>query len=241
MRGIHDDLLHNAGRPSYPGYGQLRTKVSFENQDTDYPCIVMQIQPRTTAVIQEHAPKLGVDLRRGHTATAVSQTADSVSVTVQRKDDGTTYELRGQYLVGADGADSLVRKTAGIVFEGESASLYGWGGDMLLKEPSSPLPGAFWSPEGVVAVFPLPGSLFRVAGINSDNLGPDRARISSFEELRERVVRVAGKDFGMYDCASANSTSNASLLASRYQEGRFFIAGGEVRIEHQFLWGDVSV
>jgi 2-polyprenyl-6-methoxyphenol hydroxylase-like FAD-dependent oxidoreductase len=225
MRGIHEGLLQNAGRLSHAGYGQLSTKVSFENQDSDYPCIVMQIQPRTTAVIQEHALKLGVDLRRGHTATAVSQTADSISVTVQKKEDGTTYELRGQYLVGADGADSLVRKTAGIVFEGESASLYGWGGDMFLREPPSPLPGAFWSPEGAVAIFPLPGGLFRVAGICPDNLGSEGARISTFEELRERVIRVTGKDFGMYDCATANSTSNASLLASRYREGRFFIAG----------------
>ncbi|KAJ5390461.1 FAD binding domain-containing protein [Penicillium cataractarum] len=225
MRGIHEDLLENSGKLVHAAYGQLPTPISFATQDSDYPFVVMQIQPRTTAVIQKHAIKLGLDIRRGHAATEIHQSKDSVSVTVRNDADGSTYELKAQYLIGADGADSMVRKKAGITFEGEGGTVWVWGDDLTLTDPPSTLPGSLWSPEGSLTIFPLPGGKFRVAGMNPDNVGADGKRVMDFDDLRDRVVRIAGKDFGMHHSDTISSTSTASLIASKYREGRIFIAG----------------
>ncbi|KAL2811398.1 FAD binding domain-containing protein [Aspergillus granulosus] len=61
--------------------------------------------------------------------------------------------------------------------------------------------------------------------ISPDTVGADGNRVRDFEDRRERVVRVVGTDFGMHGCVNTSSTSNASLLASRYRESRIFVAG----------------
>lgn len=56
-----------------------------------------------------------VELRRGVSATAVTQDAGGVTVTISNTEDGTAEsELRGRWLIGADGANSNVRSMVGI-------------------------------------------------------------------------------------------------------------------------------
>ena len=54
-----------------------------------------------------------VDVQLGWEAVAITQNQDSVTVTLRELDGTTTRELRGRYLVGCDGANSLVRETIG--------------------------------------------------------------------------------------------------------------------------------
>lgn len=58
----------------------------------------------------------GVALHLGCEATAIREEADHVAVTV-RDADGGTRTLRGRFLVGADGANSLVRRHIGSGLE----------------------------------------------------------------------------------------------------------------------------
>lgn len=51
-----------------------------------------------------------------HDVTAISHTADGVTVTATTPDGEKTFE--GDWLIGADGGRSVVRKSAGIAFEG---------------------------------------------------------------------------------------------------------------------------
>lgn len=52
----------------------------------------------------------------GHRCTGFTQDADGVTVKVAS--DGGDMEIRGSYLIGADGARSIVRKTLDVEFEG---------------------------------------------------------------------------------------------------------------------------
>lgn len=57
------------------------------------------------------------ELIYGARAVALSQDADSVSLTVERE-DGTQEIIEGRYLIGADGARSAIRKEIDVDFEG---------------------------------------------------------------------------------------------------------------------------
>lgn len=77
-------------------------------------------QRRLEERLGERLAELGGTVRRGHELTAVTQHEDAVTLEVEGPDGG--YRLRARYLVGCDGAHSLVRKQAGIGFPGVTST-----------------------------------------------------------------------------------------------------------------------
>ncbi len=73
-----------------------------------------------------------VDLRFGWTVTAVGSSAEGVRVEAERADGGARESWRGDYLVGADGPRSLVRRTLGIDYAGESGVVRDFMGGRML-------------------------------------------------------------------------------------------------------------
>jgi 2-polyprenyl-6-methoxyphenol hydroxylase-like FAD-dependent oxidoreductase len=73
-------------------------------------------QPDLEAVLESMALALpSVELRRGWSVAAIEQDEDSVTLRVFRTDDHSQHDsLRSRWLVGADGANSVVRELAGI-------------------------------------------------------------------------------------------------------------------------------
>lgn len=85
----------------------------------DNPLTLLPIpQPRLTAVLAERARELDVEIRPGHRLTGLDDRGDAVTAEVNGPDG--PYRIAARYLVGADGARSLVRKTLGIGFPGNT-------------------------------------------------------------------------------------------------------------------------
>lgn len=107
-------------------YTQQRDRVEgliaeFDMQllqgDTDFPFRLQCEQWKLTQLIKTQLDQLpDVSLRFSTRLTAVSQTADGVQVSLDT--EGQTDQLDGDYLIGADGAWSAVRRSLGIEFEG---------------------------------------------------------------------------------------------------------------------------
>jgi 2-polyprenyl-6-methoxyphenol hydroxylase-like FAD-dependent oxidoreductase len=74
---------------------------------------VLVPQRKLEQVLAERAAELGVEIRRGHELTGLTQTGDAVIAELSNGD-----KLTAPYLVGADGGRSEVRKLAGIGFPG---------------------------------------------------------------------------------------------------------------------------
>ncbi|MEY3551957.1 MAG: hypothetical protein RL735_305, partial [Pseudomonadota bacterium] len=72
-------------------------------------------------ILRRHAEALpGVSVNYGWRLVSFNQDESGVSVTVQRVADGHMQELRGAYLVGADGPRSKVREALGFGYTGET-------------------------------------------------------------------------------------------------------------------------
>lgn len=84
---------------------------------TGYP---FRLQCEQFKLTRRAAEALGrepsAELRFGHAVTGVRQDADSVTVTLDGPDGA--LEATGDFLIGADGASSAVRRSLGIAFEG---------------------------------------------------------------------------------------------------------------------------
>jgi 3-(3-hydroxy-phenyl)propionate hydroxylase len=84
---------------------------------TPHPYRLHLEQHRLTPIIHRLLGRIPhAEVRFDHRVTAVEQTADAVTVTAETP--GGEVQARGDWLVGADGGRSAVRKCVDVVFEG---------------------------------------------------------------------------------------------------------------------------
>jgi 2-polyprenyl-6-methoxyphenol hydroxylase-like FAD-dependent oxidoreductase len=197
------------------------------------PAPVPARQAQVEAVLEARALELGADVRRGHELAWLSQDQDAVTVEV-RGPQGT-YRLRASYLVGCDGARSLVRKQAGIGFPGTAPTQLHWLGEVTLPEGDlGRLPQQIErTAAGLFTVAPLGGGVHRI--VVSEWTQPteraDRDSPPTIEELRAAVRRVAGIDLQMRQPRWLSRFTDAARQADRYRAGRVLVAGDAAHIQ----------
>jgi 2-polyprenyl-6-methoxyphenol hydroxylase-like FAD-dependent oxidoreductase len=213
------------------------------------PLHIMAIpQRRLERLLDEHLRSLGGTVLRGHEVTALSQDGDGVTVAVDGPEG--SYWLRARYVVGCDGAHSLVRKLAGIAFPGVTSSELSRIGRVLLPSATTvagtgevDLPGVgrlpaarmMRTPRGAYSLAPLttldkdarPGTyiIFTSEDSSVDVDGP-----MTLEELRASVARVLGADVAMSEPQWLTRTVGNSRQAEQYRAGRMLLAGDAAHI-----------
>ena len=86
------------------------------------PCRRLYLnQPSLEPVLRDRALAAGATLVRGVEVTGVAQDSDGVTLTTRSLEDGAPREIRGRYLLAADGGHSRVRELLNIPFEGRGA------------------------------------------------------------------------------------------------------------------------
>ncbi len=100
------------------GFGQL--ELDLARLGTSPLHILAIPQRRLERLLGDRVAELGGSLRREQELAGLAQ--DDDGVTLDLRGPGGAGQLRARYLVGCDGAHSLVRKQAGIGFPGVTSS-----------------------------------------------------------------------------------------------------------------------
>lgn len=122
--GIADRMLAAASdaRLLVPGYGRRRFGVlpigAIGNGLTPFPRLTVLEQRKTETILGEHLLELGVPVQWNAAVEPASDVADSGVVTIGS--DAGDRTVRARYVVGADGSNSLMRRSLGIAFEGST-------------------------------------------------------------------------------------------------------------------------
>jgi 2-polyprenyl-6-methoxyphenol hydroxylase-like FAD-dependent oxidoreductase len=121
-----------------------------------YQRILNVPQSDTEAILAGRARALGLTIERGVRLTSLRQTDDGVDVALSSP--GRHEQLRVEWLVGADGAQSTVRSAVGAplngVYKGHSFLLADVAARTALSDDTSRM---FAHQDGFSGVFPLPG------------------------------------------------------------------------------------
>ncbi|SJL13737.1 uncharacterized protein ARMOST_17185 [Armillaria ostoyae] len=90
--------------------------------DKPYNDPIMLGQDRHEEVLREHLAKYGCEVELGTELVSFEQSADRVVSRVLKTRDGQTVEetIESRWLIGSEGARSVVRKTLGLTFLGET-------------------------------------------------------------------------------------------------------------------------
>ena len=188
------------------------------------------------AILRRHAQRFpGNDLRYGCKLLQFQDQGDAVEATVQAVEGGPTQRVRARYLVGADGARSLVRNTLGIAWGGATGVRRDFmGGQMFavyLRAPDfyrvfpharawmyvsvNAQRRAFMASVDGQAEFAFHAAVH--AGEDADAWGEADAR-RVFAEALGRQIPIEVLSCGTW-------TAGHSLVAQSFQRGRVFLAG----------------
>ena len=208
----------------------------FLRGETEFPFVVQTEQHKLCNMgIKKLTQYANAQVRMSTQVTDLSQSDDGVTVTVEGANG--TEQVRGDYLIGADGGRSVVRKALAIEFEG-----YTWPEQFLvltvLDDFQQILPGSCY--RNYMADPDEWTNLFKVAG--DDGKGrwravcPTRPEESDEEALSDesayrRLQRVYPLAAG-YRLVHKNLYKVHQRVAVKFRQGRALLAGDSAHVNN---------
>lgn len=240
--GIWDDMQHcittfRAGQTIAPS-GKVIGGITFpKERPYGHSYHYIFYQPELEKVFRNHfKTKEGIDLYIGHEVTEVKSDPKQPSIVVKNLEDGSIQEYSGKYVIGCDGARSLVKKSInpGRIDQEYSQAWYVI--DAFIKDEKDVhlLPTDFQAFTGDQPVTYVPGvGLHRRLDfrIKEEDLDLSDA------ELRERLPKYLSHyidDLDKLEIIRADRYTYRASTADSWRKGRIILAGDSAHLMPPF-------
>jgi 2-polyprenyl-6-methoxyphenol hydroxylase-like FAD-dependent oxidoreductase len=218
---------YELGRERFPGIGQAPPPKESPQRRERCPQNMFDPILRAFAASQNN-----VALRYRTRLVSFTQNADLVTAVVENAETGTREEILARYIVGCDGARSLVRETLGIAMQGNPVLthttnvIFRCPQLLSLHDKGKAYRHIFIGPEGTWAT---------IVAINGRDewrfsiIGGAEQRDYTTDDIKAAIRRAVGRDFE-FEILSVLPWVRRELVAERYRGGRGFIAGDAVHV-----------
>lgn len=194
-------------------------------------------QPNLEPILSDRARDGGGRLLRGYEVAAVDEERDGVRVTARHVDSGDTRELRGRYLIAADGAHSAVRDLLGIDFEGRgvfsnSMTIY-FTADLSPWLRDKPITIVYVNNQTLGGFFRMnrasTSGFLVVNTVGDPKADPVAASNAATDRSEARLIELVRAAAGVPDLAvridGVSRWRATADVARHYRRGRVFLAG----------------
>jgi len=214
-----------------------------EGVDEVSPCRRLFLnQPSLEPILRARAQSAGASVLASTEIEQVRQDASGISLVVRQSGNGGTRELRGRYLIAADGTHSKVRESLGIDYEGHGsfsnsvtiyfrADLSPWLGDkgwsiVYINNPV--FSGFFRMNRSARAGF------LAINTVGDPKQDPIAAANAAADVSERRLIELIRAGVGAPDLTvqidGFSRWRAAANTIRRFQEGRIFIAGDAAHV-----------
>jgi 2-polyprenyl-6-methoxyphenol hydroxylase-like FAD-dependent oxidoreductase len=219
VQGPRRQVGHFAGIPLLAGNidaSQWRYRLP---SSTD--AILLSEMEELETVLARRAEALGVAIRRGLAITDFHQADDGVTVACGDR------SFQGQWLVGCDGARSIVRKVGGFEFHGTEPEFTGYSAHVDLADPEKLKPGRNMTPTGMY-LQSQPGYLV-VQDFDGGAFHSADEPIT-LEHVQEVLRRISNTDVTISALHIATTWTDRARQATTYRNVRVLLAGDAAHI-----------
>jgi 2-polyprenyl-6-methoxyphenol hydroxylase-like FAD-dependent oxidoreductase len=218
---------YELGRERFPGIGQAPPPKESPQRRERCPQNMFDPILRAFAASQNN-----VALRYRTRLVSFTQSADLVTAVVENAETGARKNILARYIVGCDGARSLVRETLSIAMQGNPVLTYTTNVIfrcphlLSLHDKGKAYRHIFIGPEGTWAT---------IVAINGRDewrfsiIGGSKQRDYTTDDIKAAIRRAVGRDFE-FEILSVLPWVRRELVAERYRGGRGFIAGDAAHV-----------
>ncbi|SDZ53828.1 FAD-dependent oxidoreductase [Herbiconiux ginsengi] len=211
----------------YAGLGGLR----YDQLDSDFPYALILPQTTTEHLLRAWAVESGAEVRRGVRYAGHRAQGDLTAVDLV-DEAGVTVTVETRYLVGADGARSHVRATAGIPFEGREITMTAMSVDADLSFPWAASMQMKRNEAGWILTYPFGVNTTRFIIVAEASRNVPTSVPVTEDEVRESLVAIFGSDLGFTTAHRMSRYGDAHKMVPRFREGNVFLVGEATRVHY---------
>lgn len=196
-----------------------------------YPFLLLVEQGRHERIVHDHMVASGTQVKWQTELTGFEQDNSGVSATV-RASDGSTETIEAEFLIGCDGAGSLVRHSLGLGFGGSTFERHFYVADVeIVSLFSHDSLYICLSEHSITAFFPLRGSdrNFRIVGTFPEGHDKDPAE-ALYEEIENQISADTELELDITKVNWFSVYKVHSRHVERFSSGRCFLAGDSAHI-----------
>lgn len=235
--GIAQDLISKgaiAERARLVESGNVRGEVELSNIGegmSPYPFLLIVEQGKHEKLLYEFIKATGKDVSWNTELESFSQDAQGVEANIKNT-DGDTNRIEAKFLVGCDGAKSIVRHTLGMTFEGSTFERLFYVADTQIEWefPHDSLYVCL-AQNTITAFFPMTGgeNRFRIVGTFPEDESRREGEIL-YEEIEQQIIEDTQLDLDIHDVNWFSVYKVHSRRVNKFSEGRCFLAGDSAHI-----------
>jgi 2-polyprenyl-6-methoxyphenol hydroxylase-like FAD-dependent oxidoreductase len=209
---------------------EVIARIRLDDVESVYPYALMIPQSDTERVLEEQLRKNGVAIERNVELESFTEQGDGFQA-VLRKTGGEAETVAADWLVGCDGAHSVVRHDLDLPFEGttQPSDWYLADGHLTGLEPQDAL-HIFWNKDGILAFFPITEGRWRVVA----DLGPADENTHradpTLAEIQALLTKRGNGSIIIQDAYWLMAFRINERKVKQYGRGRAFLAGDAAHI-----------
>ncbi|SDW71606.1 NADPH-dependent dioxygenase [Amycolatopsis xylanica] len=231
--GLLDEVLERGQRVDgftvhRLGRALTRLGTNFSALPTRFPFTLQVDQVITEEILRARLAKSGVEVEWGVALEDLSGHADRADVRL-RHADGTAEELSVPWLIGADGAHSVVRDRLGLRLAGESSET--WLIADAIVDADLPRDSLHWMHTGqgtiMLVPFPAPGKWRLLDTVDVDGADDPDAIAARFAA---KITAGLGKPATVRTPSWVSVFTIRQRMVERMRVGRCFVAGDAAHV-----------